>query len=48
MYSDRVLRDCMLDGHSYCFAGHLSPGIKGISDLGGGLRRPGGQPAADL
>jgi len=27
MYSDRLLRDCMLDGHAYCFAGHVRLGL---------------------
>ena len=41
MYSDRVLRDCMLDGHAYCFAGHTGPGLKGNDDGGRTLKSRG-------
>lgn len=44
MYSDRVLRDCMLDGHAYCFAGHTGPGLKGNDDLGADTKVPGVDP----
>ena len=28
----------MLDGHAYCFAGHLSPGLRGACDRGADVR----------